>query len=402
MPTSSPRRVGRRRARSASFDGTDRRLLRSLLAVPGSTRDVRRRPGDLEGDGPRARSSTATGPVVKVFDARRRDAALVLRLRPRRPGGDVERRAVGDTDGDGHAELVTVPGAGTPAYVRVFASSTCPRRSSPAIRAPRWARPSPAGDGRDRASAAAPRSASSMGDGTTLATRSLFDARFGLTSGAALGGRVWTRAASLLGRNDDLCRARTVRAAPAGPATTSGYETPSPIQEQAIPPLLRGPRRDRPGPDRHRQDGRLRAAAAGVRRPDRGRRPGARADPDARALHPGHAGAARVRRAQGHRPRRRVRRRADPHPAGAAAPGRAGRRRHRRARARPDQPPLAGAALVPLHRARRGRRDARPRLPRGRREDPLARARQPPDRALQRDDAERDPPRSPSATCTTR
>ena len=54
-------------------------------------------------------------------------------------------------------------------------------------------------------------------------------------------------------------------------------------------------------------------------------------------------------------------------------------------------PPLAGPALVPLHRARRGRRDARPRLPRGRREDPLARPRQPADRALQRDDADRDP-----------
>ena len=126
--------------------------------------------------------------------------------------------------------------------------------------------------------------------------------------------------------------------------------------------------------------------------PDRAGGPGARAHADARAVHPGHAGAARVRRAQGDRPRGGLRRRADPHPAGAAAPGRAGRRRHRRPRARPDQPPLAGAALLPLHRARRGRRDARPRLPRGRREDPLARARQPPDRALQRDDAERDPP----------
>ena len=47
------------------------------------------------------------------------------------------------------------------------------------------------------------------------------------------------------------------------------------------------------------------------------------------------------------------------------------------------------AALVPLRRARRGRRDARPRLPRGRREDPLADARRPPDRAVQRDDAGR-------------
>ena len=45
-----------------------------------------------------------------------------------------------------------------------------------------------------------------------------------------------------------------------------GYESPSPIQEQAIPPLLEGARRDRPGPDRHRQDRRLRAADDRVRR----------------------------------------------------------------------------------------------------------------------------------------
>ena len=92
-----------------------------------------------------------------------------------------------------------------------------------------------------------------------------------------------------------------------------------------------------------------------------------------------------------HRPRRRLRRRADPHPAGAAQAGRADRRRDGRARARPDLAPLARAALVPLPRARRGRRDARPRLPRGRREDPLADAERPPDGAVQRDDAGRDP-----------
>ncbi len=46
---------------------------------------------------------------------------------------------------------------------------------------------------------------------------------------------------------------------------------------------------------------------------------------------------------------------------------------------------------LPLRRARRGRRDARPRLPRGRREDPLAVPRRPPDRAVQRDHAAGDP-----------
>ena len=52
---------------------------------------------------------------------------------------------------------------------------------------------------------------------------------------------------------------------------------------------------------------------------------------------------------------------------------------------------LADPARLPLRRPRRGRRDARPRLPRGRREDPRADAQQPPDRAVQRDDAAADP-----------
>ena len=39
-----------------------------------------------------------------------------------------------------------------------------------------------------------------------------------------------------------------------------GYETPSPIQAATIPPLLAGRARRRSRPDRHRQDGRVRAA----------------------------------------------------------------------------------------------------------------------------------------------
>ena len=57
--------------------------------------------------------------------------------------------------------------------------------------------------------------------------------------------------------------------------------------------------------------------------PVRARGPGARAHADARAVHPGHAGAAHVRPAQGRRRRRRLRRRADPLPAGPAARRRA-------------------------------------------------------------------------------
>ena len=181
-----------------------------------------------------------------------------------------------------------------------------------------------------------------------------------------------------------------------------GYESPSPIQEQAIPHLLQG--HDVIG---QAQTGTGKTAAFGLPMvqfvdPAEHGRAGARADADARAVHPGHPGDPRLRRAQGHRPRRRLRRRPHPRPAGAAEDGRPDRGRHRRPRARPHLAPLAGAALVPLRRARRGRRDARPRLPRGRRADPRARARRPPDGAVQRHDAAADPPRSPSATSTTR
>ena len=167
-----------------------------------------------------------------------------------------------------------------------------------------------------------------------------------------------------------------------------GYESPSPIQEQAIPPLLEG--RDVIG---QAQTGTGKTAAFGlpllrVRRPVRPRGPGARPDADARAVHPGHAGAAHLRRAQGHRRRGRVRRRADPHPAGAAA-----------RRAAQVVVGTVGRVLdlisrhsLMLHACRYLVLDEADEmldlgLPRGRREDPLARPRQPPDRAVQRDDA---------------
>ena len=130
---------------------------------------------------------------------------------------------------------------------------------------------------------------------------------------------------------------------------------------------------------------------ARVRRSRGQRGPGARADPDPRAVHPGHPGDPHLRVAQGRRRRGRLRRRPDPHAAGAAAGRRAHRRRDGRPRPRPDLPPLADPPRHPLRRARRGRRDARPRLPRGRREDPRADARLAPDGAVQRDDAHGDP-----------
>ena len=57
---------------------------------------------------------------------------------------------------------------------------------------------------------------------------------------------------------------------------------------------------------------------------------------------------------------------------------------------------------TPVRRPRRGRRDARPRLPRGRRADPVADPVEPPDRAVLGDDAARDHGGWPTSTCTTR
>ncbi|CAA9478971.1 MAG: DEAD-box ATP-dependent RNA helicase DeaD (CshA), partial [uncultured Solirubrobacteraceae bacterium] len=189
---------------------------------------------------------------------------------------------------------------------------------------------------------------------------------------------------------DDLRRSRPLRPRPAG-ARRRRLRHPEPHPGAGHPGPARGPRRDRAGPDRHRQDGRLRPAD------DRGRRPvgsggaGARPDADARAVHPGHAGDPRLRRAQGHRPGRGLRRGADPRAAGPPQERRSRGGRHRRPRPRPDLAPLPDPALLPLRGPRRGRRDARPGLPRGRREDPRAHPGQPSDRAVQRHHGARDP-----------
>ena len=78
----------------------------------------------------------------------------------------------------------------------------------------------------------------------------------------------------------------------------AGYTTPTPIQAQAIPTILAGPRRHGRRPDGHRQDRRLcpadpaKAAAAGQREPVAGAASGTRPDPDAdaRAGDPGRGG----------------------------------------------------------------------------------------------------------------
>ncbi len=176
----------------------------------------------------------------------------------------------------------------------------------------------------------------------------------GLESGEAVTGR--RRKVRKLMRDDakDVCRARPVRVHPEGPQRR-GLRVAEPDPGAGDPVGARRQGRDRPGADGDRQDGGVRPADRRVHRSRGLRGAGAGADADARALHPGHAGAAHVRRAQGDRRRRGLRRRADPHPAGAAARRRARRRRDRRPRARPDLAPLAGAARLPLRGARRGR-----------------------------------------------
>ncbi len=175
-----------------------------------------------------------------------------------------------------------------------------------------------------------------------------------------------------------------------------GYESPSPIQEQAIPPLLEGldvigqaqtgsgktaafglPMLQYVDPSEHEVQGLVLTPTRElcIQVTQALRAYGARKGVDVVAVF----GGAPIRS-----------------PAGAAARRRPRRGRHRRSRQGPDQPPLARAARVPLRRARRGRRDARPRLPGGRREDPRADAVQPPDGAVPRHDAAGDPaPRRP-------
>ncbi len=119
-----------------------------------------------------------------------------------------------------------------------------------------------------------------------------------------------------------------------------GYEEPTPIQREAIPPLLAGSRPARPGGHRHRQDRRLRPADPRARRrpPATGgaHRPGPGPHPRA-----GHAGL------RGHPPLRPgprrpgaadLRRPADRPPAPGPAAGRRRRRRHPRPGRRPHQP----------------------------------------------------------------
>ena len=140
---------------------------------------------------------------------------------------------------------------------------------------------------------------------------------------------------------------------------------------------MRGQGRDRPGPDRHRQDGRVpppvpeplaAAQAQGADRPGHdadprtgpaGRRRRPRSSPRAggSAPSPVYGGAGMGRQLDGPRPRLRP------------------RRRHAGPDARPPPPRVDVARPRPLRRPRRGRPDARHRVPPGHRADPAAAAR---------------------------
>ena len=138
------------------------------------------------------------------------------------------------------------------------------------------------------------------------------------------------------------------------------------------PAAARRPRPGRPGGDRHRQDRRLRAAAAAPAARGRPRQAALGAGPgaDPRAGGPGERGDRPLRR----RPRgtgaHRLRRPADRRAAAGAPEGRRRGRRDARSRDRPPRPRLAVARRPPGRGPGRGRRDVRHGLRRRHRGDP--------------------------------
>jgi hypothetical protein len=177
-----------------------------------------------------------------------------------------------------------------------------------------------------------------------------------------------------------------------------GYETPSPIQAACIPHPARRPRPPRRGPDRHRQDRRLRAARPRDRSFDLAKRQPAGSDPGAhaRTRHPGRRSLPEVRQAHARLPRAADLRR--PEHGRPAAPAVARRPRHRR-HPRPRHGPPRAQEPQPRQPhdpgARRSRRNAAHGLHRRRRMDPRAHAGGTPDRAVLGHHAGRHPPRRP-------
>jgi hypothetical protein len=109
------------------FDGSTGQLIREFLAfVPGFLGGVNVAAGDVNGDGYAdviAAADAGGGPQVEVFSGK--DGTVLqsfFAYDPRFLGG--VRVAAGDVDGDGHADIITAPGAGGGPDVRVFSGVT--------------------------------------------------------------------------------------------------------------------------------------------------------------------------------------------------------------------------------------------------------------------------------------
>ncbi len=193
-----------------------------------------------------------------------------------------------------------------------------------------------------------------------------------------------------------LCGAATAGAAPFRPRR-GRLRNPVADPGRLHPPSARGPRPARRGADRHRQDGRLRAAAAGLSRHRRQDAPGPGADADARTGDPGGRGLPEIRPPSAGLPRAAdLRRPEHGDPVARAVARGACHRRHAGARHGPPRKEKPETRRPAHAGARRGRRDAAHGLHRRRRVDSRAHAGDAPDRAVLGDHARPDPPHRPA------
>ena len=190
-------------------------------------------------------------------------------------------------------------------------------------------------------------------------------------------------------RRRHLRRPRPAAGTAAAPCPALGYEEPTPIQQEAIPPLVAG--RDLLG---QAATGTGKTAAFALRsssgspRTARERAPvGPRPRAHPRARRPGVGGPAPLRQGPRRPGAAGLRRRPDRPPAARAGVRRRRRRRDARPGAGPAQPRQPAAGRGRHRRPRRGRRDARHGLRRGPRGDPRRDARHPADGAVLRDHA---------------
>ena len=105
------------------FNGTNGALIREFRAFPNSVdQGVEIAVGDVTGDG-RIDIVTAPSrgtPQIRVFSASSGSNFRLARSFTAFSSGSGVTLAVGDTNGDGRADIIAAPGPGTPASVRVF------------------------------------------------------------------------------------------------------------------------------------------------------------------------------------------------------------------------------------------------------------------------------------------